>query len=123
MRALGVNPTEAELLVFIKEIVPEQDGTINIDFPEFLTFMGRQMKNIKDEEELREAFRIFDKDGTGYISAKELHHIITHLGEPLSRTQVNRMMIDADTDEDGQINYEDFVTLITSSYKMKSNYS
>ena len=35
-----------------------------IDFPEFLTMMARKMKDTDSEEEIREAFRVFDKDGT-----------------------------------------------------------
>ncbi len=46
-------------------------GNGTIDFPEFLTMMGRKMKDTDSEEELREAFRVFDKDGTGFISAAD----------------------------------------------------
>ena len=37
-----------------------------IDFPEFLTMMARKMKDTDSEEEIREAFRVFDKDGMCY---------------------------------------------------------
>ncbi|KAB7506391.1 Calmodulin [Armadillidium nasatum] len=47
-----------------------RNGTI--DFPEFLTMMARKMKDTDSEEEIREAFRVFDKDGNGFISAAEL---------------------------------------------------
>ena len=42
-------------------------GNGTIDFPEFLTMMARKMKDTDSEEEIREAFRVFDKDGNGYI--------------------------------------------------------
>jgi len=35
------------------------------------------MKDADSEEELKEAFRVFDKDGNGFISAAELRHIMT----------------------------------------------
>lgn len=38
---------------------PPGNGTI--DFPEFLTMMARKMKDTDSEEEIREAFRVFDK--------------------------------------------------------------
>ena len=44
---------------------PTGNGTI--DFPEFLTMMARKMKDSDSEEEIREAFRVFDKDGNGFI--------------------------------------------------------
>ena len=50
----------------------DADGNGTIDFPEFLTMMARKMKDTDSEEEIREAFRVFDKDGNGYISAAEL---------------------------------------------------
>ena len=46
--------------------------------------MARKMKDSDTEEELKEAFRVFDKDGNGYISAAELRHVMTNLGEKLT---------------------------------------
>uniref|UniRef100_A0AAX7TD44 Calmodulin 1b n=1 Tax=Astatotilapia calliptera TaxID=8154 RepID=A0AAX7TD44_ASTCA len=59
MRSLGQNPTEAELQDMINEV--DADGNGTIDFPEFLTMMARKMKDTDSEEEIREAFRVFDK--------------------------------------------------------------
>ena len=47
----------------------DADGNGTIDFPEFLVMMARKMKDTDSEEEIKEAFRVFDKDGNGYISA------------------------------------------------------
>ena len=38
------------------------------------------MKDTDSEEEIKEAFKVFDKDGNGYISAAELRHVMTNLG-------------------------------------------
>ena len=67
MRSLGQNPTEAELQDMINEVDADSNGTI--DFPEFLTMMARKMKDTDSEEEIKEAFKVFDKDGNGFISA------------------------------------------------------
>jgi calmodulin len=58
------------------------------------------------EEELREAFKVFDKDGSGYISARELSHVMANLGEKLTEEEVDEMIKEADTNGDGQICYE-----------------
>lgn len=50
--------------------------------------MARKMKDTDSEEELKEAFRVFDKDGNGFISAAELRHIMTNLGEKLTDEEV-----------------------------------
>merc|ERR1712096_340556 len=48
------------------------------------------------EEEIREAFRVFDKDGNGFISAAELRHVMTNLGEKLTDEEVDEMIREAD---------------------------
>ncbi len=62
----------------------DADGNGTIDFPEFLTMMARKMKDTDSAEEIKEAFKVFDKDGNGFISAAELRHIMTNLGEKLT---------------------------------------
>lgn len=88
--------------------------------------MARKMKDTDSEEEIREAFKVFDKDGNGYISAAELRHVMTNLGElrfgldrsrerpadlhifhqigeKLSENEVAEMIREADVDGDGQV--------------------
>ncbi|GFQ06757.1 calmodulin [Phtheirospermum japonicum] len=71
--------------------------------------MARKMTDTDSEEELNEAFRVFDKDQNGFISVAELCHVMTNLGEKLTDEEVNEMIREADVDGDGQINYEEFV--------------
>ena len=81
MRSLDRNPTEAELQDMINEV--DADGNGVIDFPEFLTMMARKMLSTDSEEQIKEAFTVFDRDGNGYISPAELKYVMTNLGEEL----------------------------------------
>lgn len=73
------------------------------------------MKEADSEEELREAFRVFDRDGDGFISREELSLVMNNLGEKLSDDDVEDMIREADLDGDGKINYQEFVLIITSA--------
>ncbi len=75
-------------------------------------YVSRAQKDTDSEEEIREAFKVFDKDGNGFISANELRHVMTNLGEKLTDEEVDEMIREADLDGDGQINYEEFVKMV-----------
>jgi calmodulin len=92
--------------VYFRFTFLNHQGNGTIDFPEFLTMMARKMKETDSEDEIREAFRVFDKDGNGFISAAELRHVMTNLGEKLTDEEVDEMIREADIDGDGQVNYE-----------------
>ena len=108
MRLLWEDPTEAALEEMIKEVDANRNGTI--EFPEFLTMM--KAKDTDREKEIQEAFRFFDKDGNGFISAAELGQVVASLGEKITEEEVDKMIQEADTDGDGQVNYEEFVRIM-----------
>ena len=76
--------------------------------------MARKMRYTDSEEEIREAFKVFDKNGNGYISAAEIRHVMTNLGENLTDYEVDEIIREADVDGDGWINYEEFVKVNVS---------
>ena len=109
MKSLGHNPTEDELQDIINKVDTDGNGTI-----EFSEFCARMVKKIKDknssidEAEIRQSFDLFDLDGNGYITKFELTHVMASLGEELTEQEIDEMMSDADTDGDGQVNFEEF---------------
>ena len=50
--------------------------------------------------------RVFDKNGDGFISASELRHVMTTLGEKLTDEEVDEMISEADIDGDGKVNFD-----------------
>ena len=105
MRSLGQNPTEAELQEIINEIDAERKGAV--EFFEFVNIMEKKIENVEDEEEILSAFRIFDNDGSGLISAEELREALTSLGEKLTQEEVDDLFSEAEIGEDGFFNYHD----------------
>nr|GMD18368.1 Calmodulin [Ipomoea batatas] len=70
MRSLGENPSEADLQDMINEV--DADGNGTIDFSEFLNFMAGMSMTDDQMTEFRAAFSLFDQDGNGCITRKEL---------------------------------------------------
>ncbi|CAA6662762.1 unnamed protein product [Spirodela intermedia] len=85
IRSLGPTPTEEELL----DMVEEAD-------------------EVNAEEELDEAFKVFDKDQDGYISADEPRGKLTD-------EEVEQMIREADVDGDGQVNFDEFVRIMMTA--------
>lgn len=63
------------------------------------------------EDELRATFRQFDQDGSGYIEASELQKILTKMGRPFSKTQIDQLVKSLDTSGDGKIAFDEFAKL------------
>lgn len=110
MRALGANPTQAELDEMITEVI--NDDSQRIEFKEFLDLFAKKMKDPDTEEDLTEAFRVFDHDNDGIISNEELKHVMVSLGEFMSEEEADEMIREADIDGDGLINYHRFVKIM-----------
>ncbi len=64
------------------------------------------MSHNDNEDELKEAFRVFDKDGDGFISYPELKIVLKSLGEKLTDEEINSMVKEADLNNDGRISYD-----------------
>ncbi|KAI0159261.1 hypothetical protein BJ166DRAFT_593454 [Pestalotiopsis sp. NC0098] len=111
MRELGLSPSDAELKDMVDEVDVDQNGSI--DFNEFLTMMSHKVEPSDAEKELREAFKVFDRDNSGTISAAELRNVLSSLGEDLTDEQIDEMIQSADKDGNGAIDYDEFALLMT----------
>ena len=86
----------------------DTDGNGEVDFNEFLGLMTRKINEGNEEEEMMDAFSIFDRNGDGFISAKEIKLVLKYLGEEPDEEEINGMIKEADRDCDGLISYRDF---------------
>jgi centrin-1 len=71
------------------------------------------------EEELREAFDLFDKDGSGRMDTAELGDCLKSLGVELDETALNALAAQMDTSGDGTIDFEEFKEAMASSVDEK----
>merc|ERR1712002_344909 len=84
MESLGQRLKTKELKRMIAEVDANRNG--KIDLEEFYILMGQKLDNLDREAEINEAFKVFDKDGNGYISRTELKQVMKSMGEKLSRS-------------------------------------
>lgn len=74
-------------------------------FEDFVTVLAFRMRQADLEEDLQKAFRIFDRDGDGYITVKELRYLMTNLGERYTEEEVTEMIREVDLDCKGKVDF------------------
>jgi myosin light chain 6 len=109
LRALGQNPTEAD----VRRLVQNTNKEGRVSFEMFLPILQTvSQKKITDTvDDFVEGLRHFDKDGNGFISSAELRHMLTSLGEKMTEEEVEGL-IHGQEDSQGNINYEEFVKMV-----------
>lgn len=89
-----------------------------LDFDAFAGLMSRsRAKNAeearrREDQEMRQAFRVFDLDGNGLIDEKELKTTMRNLGENVDKNDIKAMIKAADKNGDGKIDYGEFIRMM-----------
>jgi len=117
MRSLGYNPTPSEL----RELINDSEGVGQftargglIDFDLFVSLMRQKARDDDTESELKDAFRVIDKMGQGWIDTAQMQAICKALGEDLSEEEVSAMISEAISNFEGKIYYDGFVKTMIS---------
>jgi calmodulin len=110
MKKLGHNIKPDWLESMSDEI--DTEGTGYISFDEFLVIVQKKMQQDEDERELKEIFRVLDKEKRGEVNTSELRWILKNLGDDLTEDDIDDMIADVDTDGSGWVDYEEFAKLM-----------
>ena len=111
LRELGHYPTAIELEEMIREVDAAEKKALN--FEEFVAIMLKQVSDYEAEEKTIEAFKLFDRQGSGVIRKSELEYIITTLGDPMKEEEVKDLLELAEDDE-GFVDYTTFARSLFS---------
>lgn len=98
--------------VYLNELFDsiDTDKSGRIDYTEFIAATLEQKSYLK-EERLYEAFKAFDKNGSGKISKDEIMNVLKLQNESLSG--VEELINEIDTDKNGSIDYNEFITMMS----------
>ncbi|KAI7737381.1 hypothetical protein M8C21_024795, partial [Ambrosia artemisiifolia] len=110
LEKVGANIKDAEMTKLMEAADIDNNGTI--DYGEFISAM-LHLNKVKKEDHLLAAFSYFDKDGSGYITTEELHQACEKFG--LTDIPLDEVMDEIDKDNDGRIDYSEFVDMMEES--------
>eukprot|EP00736_Rhodelphis_marinus_P010367 Rmarinus@m.287 len=95
-----------------KEVVTEEEALeMLLNRAAFET----KMSTVVTSDDFRYMFGVFDRDGSGSLTADEMIHVMTSYGEPLTEEEVNDLMRLVDADGDGQVVFEELSDLLVQS--------
>merc|ERR1711874_414356 len=104
MRAMGFRPTEEELKDLLLEIAEfcQLCATFLVKDPDMETM----------KRELKDAFRIYDKEGNGFITTETLRGLISELLAPLTEEELEGILEELDEDGSGSMDFDEFCEMM-----------
>lgn len=102
----------------LKQVIEEVDvdGSGELEFNEFV-LLATKFMNEEDEEdmkkELKEAFRLYDKNGEGFIPTEVLREILKELDDKLTDEELDGMVEEIDADGSGTVDFDEFMDMMT----------
>ena len=98
---------------FLSFSLPKGNGELS--FPDFLSLMASKEDDDPDKE-MKQAFKVFDRNGDGFVSAAELKLTMKSFGADLNEYEVNEIIEAADFNHDGKLDYNGKVFLSSISF-------
>ncbi|KAK6920800.1 EF-hand domain [Dillenia turbinata] len=109
LQKVGSKLAEPEMKMLME--VADVDGNGVLDYGEFVA-VTIHLQKMENDEHFRQAFMFFDQDGNGYIELDELRVALADESGETEVDVLNDIMREVDTDKDGRISYEEFVSMM-----------
>ena len=107
---MGEKPTKGDIQDMITETDTEGNGCIKLD--DFTKLMDKNLRDENIEEEIIETFKVFDQDKNGLIGGEEVYNVMKTFGLDITKFEADEMIKNVDLDQDGFVNYEEFVKML-----------
>merc|ERR1712193_35014 len=109
-KKMGQNVTSEFLEKHEEEVDKDGHGFINYD--EFELLVRKKIREEEDEKELKDVFRILDKEKKGEIHTDEIKWILKGLGDELTEDEIDEMIAEVDSDGSGWVDFDEFKGLM-----------
>ncbi|XVF54545.1 hypothetical protein PTKIN_Ptkin05aG0189700 [Pterospermum kingtungense] len=115
LRSIGYKPSGDQIHVLLANM--DSNGNGAVEFDELAKAIMSDMTEdiMVNQEKLAEVFRLFDRDGNGYITAAELAGCMAKMGQPLTYKELHDMIEEADANGDGVISFTEFSSVMAKS--------
>nr|XP_024217448.1 troponin C [Halyomorpha halys] len=114
LNTMGQLFDDEELNALIEETDTDLTGKVNFDG--FCQIAGHFLEEEDAEamqEELKEAFRLYDREGNGYITTATLREILAALDDKLTSDDLDGIIAEIDTDGSGTVDFDEFMEMMT----------
>ncbi|XP_017786157.1 PREDICTED: troponin C-like [Nicrophorus vespilloides] len=114
LNTMGQLFDDAELSKLIAQNDPDKSG--KVDFDAFCDIAVHFLEEDDDEsttQELKEAFRLYDREGNGYITTATLKEILRALDDNLTNGDLDGIIQEIDTDGSGTVDFDEFMEMMT----------
>ena len=106
MRALGFDIKKEQVRKMMADIGKDPNSTIA--FEDFCELLASRMSEKGTREEVMKVFKLFDDDGSGKVTFRDLKRVSQELGETLTDEDLQEMIDEADRDGDGMLCFDEF---------------
>ena len=110
LRICGAAPSQQELDMMIQDF--EENNNNLISFEKFLILFEKVLNNQDSEEDIINEFKKMDRLGNGTISEKDLRDLMANYGNALSKDEIEDIIQEANVDQNGYINIENFTKIL-----------
>ncbi|XP_015119240.1 troponin C isoform X1 [Diachasma alloeum] len=113
LNTLGHTFDDQELEVLLQKEDEDGSGVVNFDAFCRVACHFQEEDDEALQKELKEAFRLYDKEGNGYIPTSSLREILAALDDQITPDQMDGMIAEIDTDGSGTVDFDEFMEMMT----------
>jgi Ca2+-binding EF-hand superfamily protein len=109
---IGLNFTESELIKIINDISFTGEKKDFISFEDFQSLMNNKMNDSETELEIKETFKLFDRENNGYLSISEFEYVMVDFTQILNKEEFNNLIDYMKLKNNDKIFYKEFIEFI-----------